>query len=123
MSEVIITAEMKEDAKKCNSRSCMDCKMPEHGTASKCVEVLASLPGVWDEADSNIDRAEIIFILNGKSVNSASYTRTAERLAKIEVLEIAKQMFLDLDEMNPVDYTDSFDVINTLLEELRAGQS
>jgi hypothetical protein len=32
-------------------------------------------------------------------------------------------MFLDLDEMNPVDYTDSFDVINTLLEELKAGQS
>ena len=45
--------------------------------------------------------------------------RTAERLAKIEVLELARQMFLDLDEMNPIDYTDSFDVINTLLEELK----
>ena len=45
--------------------------------------------------------------------------RTAERLAKIEVIELAKQMFNDLDEMNPIDYTDSFDVINTLLEELK----
>ena len=51
------------------------------------------------------------------------FIKSRERLAKIEVLEIAKQMFLDLDEMNPVDYTDSFDVINTLLEELKAGQS
>jgi len=48
--------------------------------------------------------------------------KVAERLAKIEVLEIAKQMFIDLDEMNPVDYSDSFDVVNTLLEELKAGQ-
>ena len=47
--------------------------------------------------------------------------RASERLAKIEVLELARQMFLDLDEMNPIDYTDSFDVINTLLEELKEG--
>jgi len=79
----------------------------------------------WKSAESYTDK-EIAFSGGRQAypIPSAYYGgfRTAERLAKIEVLEIAKQMFLDLDEMNPVDYTDSFDVINTLLEELKAGQ-
>ena len=72
----------------------------------ECTKCGLSIP-IWG------DKPEVLIKWN---------TRTAERLAKIEGLEIAKQMFLDLDEMNPVDYTDSFDVINTLLEELKAGQ-
>ena len=42
MSEVIITAEMKEDAKKCDERQCFGCKMPTefHGRKEKCVEAL-----------------------------------------------------------------------------------
>ena len=93
MSEVIITPEMREDAKKCNSRSCMDCKMPEHGTASKCVEALASLPGVWDGAPDDAVSAEVCFykypILRGKEglLEMKSYSRTLPKSLEDEIAE------------------------------------
>jgi len=52
LTDIIITAEMKEDARKCNGRSCTLCRMYpiSKGVASSCIEALASLPGVWDQA-------------------------------------------------------------------------
>jgi hypothetical protein len=43
------------------------------------------------------------------------------KAAKVAVLEEVREMFNNLDEMNPVDYSDSFDVINTLIEDIKAG--
>jgi hypothetical protein len=44
------------------------------------------------------------------------------KAAKIAVLEEAREVFNNLDEMNPTDYSDSFDVINTLIEDIKKGK-
>jgi len=106
MSEVIITAEMKEDAKKCNgSMACGVCKMPRefHLHPQMCIEALASLPGVWDEADANIDRAEVVFILNGKSVASASYIRTLPKSLEDEISGKYLAILQDRGVMRPYE--------------------
>lgn len=48
--------------------------------------------------------------------------RAAERLAKIEVLEEVRRMFDNLDSINPVDYSDSFAVIDSMLSDLKGEQ-
>jgi len=89
MSEVIITAEMKEDARKCNGRSCTLCRMYpiSKGVASSCIEALASLPGVWDEAPNNSETAIIIFSDKGKinKYGETVYTRTLPKSLEDEI--------------------------------------
>jgi len=122
MSEVIITPEMREDAKKCNSRSCMDCKMPEHGTASKCVEALASLPGVWDEAPEGSDVAEARFWRSETAIilSKIDYTRT---LPKSLEDEIAEKYSFDTPSCHPmINGMRAIEVIKSALKEYNERQ-
>ena len=92
MSEVIITAEMKEDAKKCNgSMACGVCKMPRefHLHPQMCIEALASLPGVFDEAPEEAISADVAWY--GQSAGSLAghkrYTRTLPKSLEDEIAE------------------------------------
>jgi len=96
MSEVIITAEMKEDAKKCGKGMvCDTCKMKKiHvGYVTNCVEALASLLGVWDGAPDDAVSAEVCFykypILRGKEglLEMKSYSRTLPKSLEDEIAE------------------------------------
>ena len=97
MSEVIITPEMREDAKKCNSRSCMDCKMPEHGTASKCVEALASLPGVWDGTDNPLAVSAIVNYYNSENRGVGSSKEYERTLPKSLIEELSEKYAKEID--------------------------
>ena len=96
MSEVIITAEMKEDAKKCVSRSykeCISCGMyvieGPQGAISDCVEALASLPEVWDDAPEWADCADVTFTDKHRTRKgqTQTYTRTLQKSLEDEIAE------------------------------------
>jgi len=96
MSEVIITAEMKEDAKKCGKTGqfCDDCKMPfaTEDNHSLCIEALASLPGVWDGSPDNAIIAMVNFYKADKVYTKIDgietvYTRTLQKSLEDEIAE------------------------------------
>lgn len=96
MSEIIITAEMKEDMKKCNgSMACGCCKMPRefHLHPQMCIEALASLPGVWDEAPIGADYVNLNFYKlpntteGSKLCGNVEYTRTLPKSLEDEIAE------------------------------------
>jgi len=72
----IITPEMKEDAKKVHgSMACGVCKMPREFQLhpQMCIEAIASLPGVWDEAPEWADCADVTFT-DKKQNTKGAYT-------------------------------------------------
>jgi len=123
MSEVIITAEMKEDAKKCGKTGqfCDDCKMPfaTEDNHSLCIEALASLPGVWDEAKPNEGVALVYYKpedgdpLNG--LRMVKHTRTLPKSLEDEIAEkYAKE--IDTEPLIVTEY-DFSKVIERLINE------
>ena len=103
MSEVIITPEMKEDAKKCASRNykeCISCGMyvikGPKGAISDCIEALASLPGVWDDAPEWADCADVTFTDKNRTRkgHTQTYTRT---LPKLLIEELSEKYAIEID--------------------------
>ena len=92
MSEVIITPEMKEDAKKCGKGMvCDTCKMKKiHvGYVTNCVEALASLPGVWDDAPEWAACADVTITDKNRTRkgHTQTYTRTLPKSLEDEIAE------------------------------------
>jgi hypothetical protein len=90
MNEIIITPEMKEDAKKCNgSMACGVCKMPREFQLhpQMCIEAIASLPGVWDEAPEWADCADVTFTDKNRTRkgHTQTYTRTLPKSLEDEI--------------------------------------
>jgi len=92
MSEVIITAEMKENAKCCKQHTCEACRMRSLGSDFSCVEALASLPGVWDGSPDNAIIAMVNFYKEDKVYAKIDgietvYTRTLPKSIEDEIAE------------------------------------
>ena len=129
MSEVIITAEMKEDAKKCGKTGqfCDDCKMPfaTEDNHSLCIEALASLPGVWDGSPDNAIIAMVNFYKEDKVYAKIDgietvYTRT---LPKSIEDEIAEKYSCDTVTCHPmIDGKRAINVIKAALKEYNERQ-
>ena len=129
MSEVIITPEMKEDAKKCASRNykeCISCGMyvieGPQGAISDCVEALASLPEVWDDAPEWADCADVTFTDKNRTRkgHTQTYTRT---LPKSLEDEIAEKYSFDTPSCHPmINGMRAIDVIKSALKEYNERQ-
>jgi len=99
MSAVIITSKMKEDAKKCNGKICSGCKMYSISKGQSpyiCVEALASLPGVWDDAPEWADCADVTFTDKNRTRkgHTQTYTRT---LPKLLIEELSEKYAIEID--------------------------
>ena len=122
MSEVIITAEMKEDAKCCKQHICEVCRMRSLGSDFSCVEALASLPGVWDEAPEGSDVAEARFWRSETAIilSKIDYTRT---LPKSLEDEIAEKYSFDTPSCHPmINGMRAIEVIKSALKEYNERQ-
>jgi len=100
MSEVIITAEMKEDAKKCNgSMACGVCKMPRefHLHPQMCIETLASLPGVWDGTDNPLAVSAIVNYYNSENRGVGSSKEYERTLPKSLIEELSEKYAKEID--------------------------
>ena len=106
MSEVIITAEMKEDARKCNGRSCTLCRMYpiSKGVASSCIEALASLPGVWDQAPKKAIEAYVNFGYSSHMAqimdDGIKYTRTIPKALEEEIKDVWSEKLSMMSKAN-----------------------
>jgi len=127
MSEIIITSEMKEDAKKCNGKSCNGCKMysiSKGQSPSVCVEALSSLPGVWDQAPEKAIEAYVNFGYSSHMAqimdDGIKYTRT---LPKSLEDEIAEKYSFDTPICHPmINGMRAINVIKSALKEYNERQ-
>ena len=128
MSEVIITAEMKEDAKKCGKTGqfCDDCKMPfaTEDNHSLCIEALASLPGVWDEAKPNEGVALVYYKPeDGDPLNGLRMVKHTRTLPKSLEDEIAEKYSFDTPSCHPmINGMRAIEVIKSALKEYNERQ-
>jgi len=127
MSEVIITAEMKEDAKKCGKgMACDTCKMKKIyvGYVTNCIEALSSLPGVWDKAPEKAIEAYVNFGYSSHMAqimdDGIKYTRT---LPKSLEDEIAEKYSFDTPICHPmINGMRAINVIKSALKEYNERQ-
>jgi len=131
MSEVIITSEMKEDAKKCGKDMvCDTCKMKKiHvGYVTNCVEALASLLGVWDGAPDDAVSAEVCFykyrIFRGKEglLEMKSYSRTLPKSLEDEIAEKCSHTYFKYGGNIPITESDITKVVKNALKEYNERQ-
>ena len=100
MSEIIITSEMKEDAKKCNGKSCNGCKMYSISKGQSpyvCVEALASLPGIWDGTDNPLAVSAIVNYYNSENHGVGSSKEYERTLPKSLIKELSEKYAKEID--------------------------
>jgi len=104
MSEVIITAEMKEDAKCCKQHVCEACRMRSLGSDFSCVEALASLPGVWDQAPKKAIEAYVNFGYSSHMAqimdDGIKYTRTIPKALEEEIKDVWSEKLSMMSKAN-----------------------